>query len=71
MVHELSKSNSILNQFITEIRNKDVQKDPLRFRKNLERMGEIMAYELSKKLDYAETKVETPLGIATVNQLNF
>lgn len=69
MIHELSKSNSILNQFIAEIRNKNVQKDPLRFRKNLERMGEIMAYELSKKLEFAETKVETPLGTASVNQL--
>lgn len=69
MIHELSKSNSILNQFIAEIRDKNIQKDPLRFRKNLERMGEIMAYELSKKLEFTETKVETPLGTATVNQL--
>lgn len=69
MIHEISKTNSIFNQFIAEIRNKDIQKDPLRFRKNLERMGEIMAYELSKNLEYVETKVETPLGIASVNQL--
>ncbi|MBK9191244.1 MAG: uracil phosphoribosyltransferase [Crocinitomicaceae bacterium] len=69
MIHEIGKSNSVFNQFIAEIRNKEIQKDPLRFRKNLERMGEIMAYELSKKLEYVETKVETPLGIATVNQL--
>ena len=69
MVHEISKINSIFNQFIAEIRNKEIQKDPMRFRKNLERMGEIMGYELSKQLEYIETKVETPLGIATVNQL--
>lgn len=69
MIHEIGKSNSVFNQFIAEIRNKEIQKDPMRFRKNLERMGEIMAYELSKKLEYIETKVETPLGIATVNQL--
>lgn len=69
MVHELSKSNSILNQFIAEIRNKDIQQDPLRFRKNMERMGEIMAYEVSKKLEYKETHVQTPLGTAVVNQL--
>jgi len=69
MIHELSKSNSILSQFIAEIRDKAIQKDPLRFRKNMERIGELMGYELSKKLDFAETLVETPLGTARVQQL--
>ncbi|MBK7128529.1 MAG: uracil phosphoribosyltransferase [Crocinitomicaceae bacterium] len=69
MVHEISKTNSVFNQFIAEIRNKDIQADPLRFRKNLERMGEIMGYELSKTLQYELTKVQTPLGIAEVFQL--
>lgn len=69
MVHEISKTNSVFNQFIAEIRNKDIQADPLRFRKNLERMGEIMGYELSKTLQYELTKVQTPLGVAEVFQL--
>jgi uracil phosphoribosyltransferase len=69
MIHELSKSNSILNQFIAEIRDHEIQKDPLRFRKNMERIGELAGYEMSKKLDYAETIVQTQLGTASVNQL--
>jgi len=70
MVNEISKSNSVFNQYIAEIRNKEIQKDPLRFRKNLERMGALIGYELSKKLIYTPTKVTTPLGIADVNQLS-
>ena len=61
----LNKQNSIFNTFIAEIRNTSIQQDPLRFRRNLERMGEIMAYELSKTLDYQTQDVKTPLGIAT------
>lgn len=55
---------SILNQFIAEIRDKDIQTDPLRFRRNLERIGEIFAYEISKTLTYEERDVKTPLGTA-------
>ena len=69
MVHEISKTNSVFNQFIAEIRNKEIQKDPLRFRKNMERIGSIIGYEISKKLAYSSTRVETPLGIANVEQL--
>jgi len=64
MIHKLYQSNSVLNQFVSEIRNVEVQSDRLRFRRNLERIGEIMAYEISKTLDYQVTEVETPLGIA-------
>ena len=61
---DLSKKSSLINQYITELRDIDIQADRLRFRKNLERIGEIFAYEISKKLDYADIDVETPMGIA-------
>ena len=64
MVIELSKENSILNQFIAELRNVNVQKDSMRFRRNLERIGEIFAYEISKKLEWKPIAVTTPLGTA-------
>ena len=64
---DFSKSNSVLNRFIAELRDTEIQKDPLRFRRNIERVGEIMAYELSKELEYSVRKVTTPLGIANVN----
>lgn len=67
MIHNLGDKNSIFNRFIGELRDIDVQKDRMRFRRNLERIGEIMAYEISQHLDYIPKKVETPLGIATVN----
>lgn len=63
-VINLGETNSVLNQFVAEMRDKTIQKDSLRFRRNLERLGEIFAYEISKTLDYEETEVETPLGIA-------
>ena len=47
MIHELGKHNSLLNQFIREIRDEEIQKDRMRFRRNLERIGEVMAYEIS------------------------
>ncbi len=58
----LSDNNSIVHQFLTELRDIDIQADRLRFRKNLERMGEIFAYEISKQLPYQDWEVETPLG---------
>ena len=64
MVHNLANQQSILNQFITEIRDIEIQKDSMRFRKNLERMGEIFAYEISKTLDYDIVETTTQLGIA-------
>lgn len=66
MVHILDKENSILNRFIAQMRDIHVQTDSLRFRRNLERVGEIMAYEISKKLHYSNSVVETPLGESTV-----
>jgi len=60
----LGQSNSILNRFIAELRDKNIQKDSMRFRRNLERMGEIFAYEISKTLNYSAKEVATPLGIA-------
>lgn len=67
MVHLLSEGNSIINQFIAELRNIDVQNDRMRFRRNLERIGEIAAMEISRKLPYANKEVTTPLGIANVS----
>ncbi len=66
MVHILSEQNSVLGRFLAEIRDKEIQKDPMRFRRNLERIGEITAYEISKILDFGEHTVETPLGEAAV-----
>jgi len=60
----LSTQNSLINQFVTELRDVDIQADRMRFRRNLERLGEIFAYEISKKLSYGEIEVETPMGFA-------
>lgn len=61
-IHNLSLQNSILNTFISEIRNIEVQNDRMRFRRNIERIGEILGYEMSKSLNYESKTVETPLG---------
>ncbi|MCC7454638.1 MAG: uracil phosphoribosyltransferase [Crocinitomix sp.] len=66
MLHNLSLTNSILNYFVSEIREVTVQKDPMRFRKNLERISEIIGYELSKTLSYQPTHIQTPLGTTTI-----
>ncbi|MCX2573972.1 uracil phosphoribosyltransferase [Pedobacter sandarakinus] len=65
MVFNLSKTTSIANTFISELRDETIQKDAMRFRKNLERMGEFFAYEISKSLKYVDKEVTTPLGVAT------
>ena len=67
MINILNQRNSILNNFIHEVRDKNIQKDSLRFRTNLERIGQIMALELSKMLHYKAIEVETPLGVAHEN----
>lgn len=64
MVHILGERNSVFNVFVSELRNVDVQTDSMRFRRNLERIGEIAAYEISKKLTFDTARIETPLGIA-------
>jgi uracil phosphoribosyltransferase len=66
MVHNLSLDQSIINQFISELRDVNIQSDRLRFRKNLERIGQIFAYEISKMMPYEESEVTTPLGISVV-----
>lgn len=63
----LSKTDSVLNQFLYELRDVEIQKDRLRFRRNVERIGEIMAMEISKSFHYTTRMVKTPLGVAPVN----
>lgn len=64
MVHILTNTNSIANHFIAELRNVEVQSDRMRFRRNLERIGEVFAYEISKTFAYEEAVISTPLGEA-------
>ena len=66
-VVNLSANNSLLNSFMKELRSKDIQQDSLRFRRNIERVGEIMAFEMSKDFCYAEEQVVTPLASMTMN----
>ncbi len=68
-VNIVGESNSVFNQFISEIRCEVIQKDPMRFRRNLERLGEIFAYEISKVMDYQAVDIKTPLGVAKVETL--
>ncbi len=68
-INILGESNSIFNQFIAEIRDEVIQKDPMRFRKNLQRLGEIFAIEISKVMEFEPTDVKTPLGVAKVPTL--
>tara|TARA_B110000503_G_scaffold84679_1_gene128848 strand:+ start:8123 stop:8776 length:654 start_codon:yes stop_codon:yes gene_type:complete len=67
-IHHISENNSILNKFIAEIRDVSIQKDSLRFRRNIERIGEVLGYELSKKLSYKSIEVVTPLGIKLIDE---
>lgn len=69
MIFDLSKTNSIANVFIAEIRDEAIQKDAMRFRTNLERLGEFFALEISKTFDYEQTETQTPLGIAKTVKL--
>ncbi|HUN13591.1 MAG: uracil phosphoribosyltransferase [Alistipes sp.] len=69
-LHILSQQNTVLNKFIAQIRDREVQTDSMRFRRNMERIGEITAYELSKELNYTPRTVETPLGEAVVQQID-
>ncbi len=64
MVVNLSQHHSVFNNFLAEIRDENIQKDPLRFRYNMERIAEILGYELSKKMSFELKEVQTPLGIA-------
>ncbi len=64
MVIDLSKNNSLLNHWVAELRDVNVQNDRMRFRRNIERIGEVAAYELSKTLQFKSVEVTTPLGVA-------
>ena len=69
MVIDLSKKNSLLNHWVAELRDVNVQNDRMRFRRNIERIGEVAAYELSKTLRFKSVDVTTPLGIASTSLL--
>lgn len=68
-VINLCDNNSLVSQFMSEIRNKDLQQERLRFRANIQRLGQIMAYEISKRLNYRVVDTATPLGVAKTNVL--
>ena len=70
IVHHLLKKKSVLNTFIKEIRDQNIQKDSMRFRRNIERIGEILSYELSKELSYSEEKIFTVLGEKNVKVIH-
>jgi len=65
-IHNISSQNSVLNTFIAEIRDVEIQKDRMRFRRNIERIGEILSYEMSKSLNYNTKKIQSPLAEATM-----
>src|SRR4051812_33889430 len=67
MLFILNNINSVCNQYLAELRDAELQQDRMRFRRNQERIGEALAYEISKKLKYKTIEVQTPLGIAQVN----
>ncbi len=69
MIFELSKTNSLANVFIAELRDENKQKDTMRFRRNMERIGECFAFEIGKTMEYTKTETQTPLGIAETVQL--
>ena len=69
-IRNLGLENTIFNQYIAEIRDEKIQKDPIRFRRNLERLGEIFAYEISKTFSYHPVDVTTPLGVKTIQLMD-
>ena len=69
MIHNFSKQHSLVSNWVSELRNIDVQNDRLRFRRNLERIGEVIGYEISKQLETEEKEITTPLGIASCKVL--
>ncbi|WP_029036106.1 uracil phosphoribosyltransferase [Salinimicrobium xinjiangense] len=69
-VHHLLEKNSVANVLISQLRNVSIQTDRMRFRRNIERLGEIMAYELSQSLNYTSKEIRTPLGTAVVPEID-
>ena len=67
IVRNFETENSLLNKFVSELRDQNIQKDPMRFRKNIERIGEILGYELSKTLTYENETIQTPFGERVVS----
>lgn len=68
-LHNLSETNSILNHFVSQLRNVNVQRDSMRFRRNIERIGEVLAYEISKTVGYSDLVVTTPLGTKNTREM--
>ncbi|MBL7471767.1 uracil phosphoribosyltransferase [Robertkochia sediminum] len=68
-IHHLAKAPSILNNYLNQLRDQEIQKDSMRFRRNLERIGEILSYELSKHLHFQEEDIVTPLGVKHAQNL--
>ena len=69
MIHNLSKQHSLISNWVSELRNTEVQQDRMRFRRNLERIAEVMGYEISKQLETEDREITTPMGIATCRML--
>ena len=69
-IHNLEKIDSVFNQYMAELRDAVIQQDRMRFRRNLERIGEIMAYEISKAFEYDDEEVTTPLGIKQIRTMH-
>lgn len=70
MIHNLGLNHSLVNQFVAELRDIEIQKDALRFRNNMTRLGEIFAYEISKTLEFSEEEILTSLGMAKIPTLS-
>jgi uracil phosphoribosyltransferase len=68
-IHYISEKNSVLNHFLGQIRDIKIQNDSMRFRRNIERIGEIMAYEMSQLFHYNNVQIQTPLGIKKTNEI--
>ncbi|MCL5127272.1 uracil phosphoribosyltransferase [Algibacter sp. L4_22] len=69
-IHHLSEQNSVLNTFLAEMRDIEIQKDSMRFRRNIERIGEILGYEMSKNFNFKASTIKTPLGDCVINELD-
>lgn len=69
-IHNLEKTDSVFNQYMAELRDAVIQQDRMRFRRNLERIGEVMAYEISKVFEYDDEEVATPLGIKQIRTMH-
>ncbi len=67
VIHQFDKENSLIKQFLAELRDVKIQQDSMRFRRNIERIGEILSYELSKTMEYKSTAVHTPFGTKTMS----